>query len=116
MDASRTPLVLLTGASGYIGGRLLGALEPQTGRPSLSRSKPASFSVPGFLPLLKSHRQIAWTAVLSPRQSAGVHTACYLVHSMGSSGQFVEEDRQAAQNFADAAREEGIKKSSILAD
>ena len=32
---------------------------------------------------------------------AGVHTAYYLVHSMGSAGKFEQEDREAAQNFAD---------------
>jgi len=36
---------------------------------------------------------------------AGVQAAYYLVHSMGSSGKFEQEDRQAAQNFADVARD-----------
>jgi uncharacterized protein YbjT (DUF2867 family) len=35
----------------------------------------------------------------------GISTAYYLVHSMGSSGDFEEQDRQAARNFAEAARE-----------
>ena len=38
----------------------------------------------------------------------GVDTAYYLVHSMGSTESFEEQDRAAAQNFADAAREAGI--------
>jgi len=45
---------------------------------------------------------------------AGAHTAYYLVHSMGSAGQFEYEDRQAAQNFADAAREAGIRRIIYL--
>ena len=45
---------------------------------------------------------------------AGVQTAYYLVHSMGSGGQFEQEDRQAAQNFADVAREQGVKRIVYL--
>jgi uncharacterized protein YbjT (DUF2867 family) len=45
---------------------------------------------------------------------AGVDTAYYLVHSMGSPGKFEREDRQAAQNFADAARDAGIRRIIYL--
>jgi uncharacterized protein YbjT (DUF2867 family) len=45
---------------------------------------------------------------------SGVHTAYYLVHSMGSPGQFEEQDRQAAQNFVDAARASGIQRIIYL--
>jgi len=45
---------------------------------------------------------------------AGVHTAYYLIHSMGSPGQFDQEDRQAAQNFADLACELGIQRIIYL--
>lgn len=44
----------------------------------------------------------------------GVHTAYYLVHSMGSRGVFEEEDRQAAKKFSDAARRTGIKRIIYL--
>ena len=44
--------------------------------------------------------------------TAGVHTAYYLVHSMGSGGKFEQEDREAAQNFADVARDSGVQRSS----
>src|SRR5208283_4438787 len=45
---------------------------------------------------------------------AGVHTAYYLVHSMGSSGKFEQEDREAAQNFADVARDSGVRRIIYL--
>src|SRR6202790_5359162 len=45
---------------------------------------------------------------------AGVPPAYFLVHSMGSPGKFDQEDRQAAQNFADAARESGIRRMIYL--
>jgi uncharacterized protein YbjT (DUF2867 family) len=45
---------------------------------------------------------------------AGVETAYYFVHSMGSTGQFEEEDRQAARNFAEVAREQGVRRIVYL--
>ena len=45
---------------------------------------------------------------------AGVDTAYYLVHSMGSAESFEEQDRAAGQNFADAAREAGIRRIIYL--
>ena len=44
----------------------------------------------------------------------GVDTAYYLVHSMGSTESFEEQDRAAAQNFAEAAREAGIQRIIYL--
>jgi uncharacterized protein YbjT (DUF2867 family) len=38
----------------------------------------------------------------------GVGTAFYLAHALGSGGAFEEEERRAAENFARAAREEGV--------
>jgi uncharacterized protein YbjT (DUF2867 family) len=47
-------------------------------------------------------------ATLAPAL-AGVDVAYYLIHSMGSGGDFEEEDRRAAHNFAAAARAAGIR-------
>jgi uncharacterized protein YbjT (DUF2867 family) len=44
----------------------------------------------------------------------GVDTAYYLVHSMGSSNAFEEEERRAAGNFAGAAREAGVRRIVYL--
>ncbi len=44
----------------------------------------------------------------------GVHTAYYLVHSMGSTGKFEQQDRQAASNFAACAREAGVRRIIYL--
>ncbi len=45
---------------------------------------------------------------------AGVHTAYYLVHSMGSPGEFEATDREAARNFGDAARAVGVRRMIYL--
>jgi uncharacterized protein YbjT (DUF2867 family) len=44
----------------------------------------------------------------------GVHTAYYLVHSMGASQSFEETDRRAAECFAGAARARGIRRIIYL--
>ena len=49
-----------------------------------------------------------------PPAMAGVHTAYYLVHSMGSRRDFAEDDRQAARNFIDATRQAGVQKILYL--
>ncbi|MFL6306691.1 MAG: NAD(P)H-binding protein [Candidatus Sulfotelmatobacter sp.] len=49
-----------------------------------------------------------------PRALTGVHTAYYLVHSMGSSGKLEDEDRQAARNFAASARQAGVHRIIYL--
>jgi len=108
------PLVLLTGATGYVGGRLLRALE-DAGRPvrCLARRPEHLRSRVG------PQTTVAGGDCLD-RESlgpalAGVHTAYYLVHSMGSpTGDFEAQDRDAARNFAAAAREAGVRRIVYL--
>jgi uncharacterized protein YbjT (DUF2867 family) len=101
-------LILLTGASGYIGGRLLPSLENQgyrvrcvARRPEILKRKagPSTEVVAGDVldrPSLDSALR-------------GVDVAYYLVHSMSSTGSFEETDRQAARNFSEAAKAAGVK-------
>ena len=113
MSTDHRSLVLLTGASGYIGGRLLKALEAAhwpvrclARRPEFLKSRVSSSTsvVQGDC--------LDRTSLASAL--AEVSTAYYLVHSMGSPGQFEEEDRQAARNFADAARAQGVQRIIYL--
>ena len=101
MSMDHRSLVLLTGASGYIGGRLLKALEA-AGRPVRCLARHPEFLVSR----VSSSTEVVQADCLDRTSLAlaleGVDTAYYLVHSMGSSGQFEDEDRQAARNFADA--------------
>jgi tryptophan-rich sensory protein/uncharacterized protein YbjT (DUF2867 family) len=45
---------------------------------------------------------------------AGVDIAYYLVHSMGSVGDFEEQDRRGAQNFAETAHQAGVRRIIYL--
>jgi uncharacterized protein YbjT (DUF2867 family) len=49
-----------------------------------------------------------------PAVMAGVHTAYYLVHSMGGSGKFSSRDIQAADNFSQAAAKAGVQQIIYL--
>lgn len=103
-----TSLILLTGASGYIGGRLLPSLENQGYRlrcmarhPDILKQKvrPSTEVVAGDV--------LDRTSLDNALH--GVDVAYYMVHSMSSTGSFEETDRQAAKNFSQAAKAADVK-------
>ena len=101
--------ILLTGATGYIGGRLLAALE------ETSHSVRCLARRPEFLrPRVKSRTQIITGDCLNRASLqgafSGVETAYYLVHSMGSATDFEVQDRTAAINFGAAAHASGVQR------
>lgn len=106
-------IVLLTGATGYVGGRLLPLLEGRgvavrclARNPDTLRSRVG----PGT--------EVVVGDVLDPSslESAlrGVATAFYLVHLMSGSKDFEKDDRQAARTFAQAAKSAGVKRIIYL--
>lgn len=113
MSAAGSPLVLLTGATGYIGGRLLTRLEASgvrvrclVRRPEFlaSRVGPNTEVVAGDVADLNSLRHAM----------QGVDTAYYLIHSMDSASDFEAADRRAAGNFSRAAAEAGVRRIIYL--
>jgi len=106
-------LILLTGATGYVGGRLLRALEKEGRRVRCLARRPehlASRAGPGTEVMRGDALDRA--SLLAAMQ--GVHTAYYLVHSMGSADDFERQDREAASIFASSAREAGIERIIYL--
>ena len=105
--------ILLTGATGYIGGRLLRRLEggEQTVRCMVRQ--------PDFLNLqTDSNLEVvaADAMQLSTLRPAleGIDTAYYLIHSMGAAGDFETQDRLAAENFAAACRQAKVRRIIYL--
>jgi uncharacterized protein YbjT (DUF2867 family) len=105
--------ILLTGATGYVGGRLLPELLHRGARVRCLVRTPSNLRtrVPESVEIVKGD-------VLSPEtlQNAleGIDVAYYLIHSMESDGSFEAKDRIAAENFARAAGQAGVRRIVYL--
>jgi uncharacterized protein YbjT (DUF2867 family) len=104
--------ILLTGASGYVGGHLLKALEGAGHRVRCAARRPEAMHTSGARTTVVSADVLDRESIAAAMR--GVHTAYYLVHSMNSERSFERIDRQAARNFAEAARAEGVKRIIYL--
>jgi uncharacterized protein YbjT (DUF2867 family) len=106
VGGNKTTQILLTGATGYVGGRLLRRLEADDYRVRcLARNVEALRDQKG--PTV----EVVAGDVLDPASldvaMDGIDVAFYLVHSMGSDA-FEAADRTGARNFAAAARAAGV--------
>ena len=105
--------ILIVGASGYIGARLVALLQSRNhdlvlmsrdARPLAARFPEATVVAADLL-----------DPATLPAALDGVDTAYYLAHSMGAGERgFAERDRQAARNFAQAAHAAGVSRIVYL--
>jgi len=106
-------LILVTGATGYVGGRLLRALEQRGLRVRCLARNPENLAAR----VTEQTQVVAGDAVRGEGLDAalqGVETAYYLIHSMGAAQGFEAADRDAARNFGAAARAAGVKRIIYL--
>lgn len=99
--------ILLTGATGYVGGRLLKTLEARGHELHCLARNPANLASrvgPGTRVVAGDVLDAASLA----EALAGTETAYYLVHSLGDASGFEEREQAGARNFAAAARAAGI--------
>ena len=110
---SREGLVLLTGATGYVGGRLLRALESGVRPVRCLARRPEHLQS-----RVAAGTEVVAADVLSPETLGpaleGVRTAYYLIHSMASGSTYAEDDRRGARAFAAAARQAGVQRIVYL--
>lgn len=107
------PVILLTGATGYVGGRLLARLEA-AGRRVRCLARNPDYLAARVGPATEVVRADALDRASLDAAMTGIDTAFYLIHSMGSTGSFEVEDRRAAENFAAAARAAGVRRIVYL--
>jgi uncharacterized protein YbjT (DUF2867 family) len=107
------PTILLTGGSGYVGGRLIPRLEQQGVKLRCLARDPDKLR-----PRVRAATEIVQGDVVDrpslDRALQGVQTAYYLVHLMAGSKDFEEDDRRAAGNFAEAAKLAGVERIIYL--
>jgi uncharacterized protein YbjT (DUF2867 family) len=105
--------VLITGATGYVGGRLLGVLHQQGYTVRALARRPTFLHTDPLWQIEKVEGDVLMKPSLL-RAMQGIEAAYYLVHSMGSTDDFVERDREAARIFGEAARECGVRRIIYL--
>jgi uncharacterized protein YbjT (DUF2867 family) len=101
--------ILLTGVSGYVGGRLLARLQRDGHAVRGFVRRPRDLDIP----LITGD---AVTGQGLDEALAGIDVAYFLIHSMERStdGPFEARERAAASNFAAAARKAGVKRIIYL--
>src|SRR5687767_3968698 len=105
--------ILLTGATGYVGGRLLPVLEARGHEVRCLARHPANLASrvgPGT--------EVIAGDVMNPASLAraleGIETAYYLVHAMGDASGFERRETTGAQHFGAAARAAGVTRIIYL--
>ncbi|MEU5987920.1 SDR family oxidoreductase [Spirillospora sp. NPDC047418] len=104
----------MTGASGYIGGRLVPALLDAGYRVRcMARSARRLRDHPwaGRVEIVEAD---ATDPEATRRALDGVDVAYYLIHAIGRPGGFADSDRRAARTFAGAARDAGARRLVYL--
>lgn len=113
MENHSHELILLTGATGYVGGRLLPLLERLNNRVRCFTRRPESLAN-----RIGPTTEVVAGDVLDRQTLAAamsdVDTAFYFVHSMGADRNFETQDRVAAENFAQAAAAAGVSRIVYL--
>lgn len=113
-------MALVMGATGFVGSRLSHALHTSGVRLRLfdrdiNRLRPFADSLPGSEAVVGD----LVTGEGLEEALTGVHTAYYLVHSMGgrstsAAGEFIDKDRKAATNFNAVSGKAGLKRVVYL--
>ena len=104
--------ILVTGASGFVGRRLVAALGTTTGHDVTVLVRDAStYASPDGVTVVEGD-------VLDPGSFEtsldGVDVAYYLIHAMGERGDFADRDRRAAHNFERAATDADVDRIVYL--
>ncbi|MFP9192307.1 NAD(P)H-binding protein [Natronosalvus vescus] len=103
--------ILLTGATGFVGSRLLETLRAREHDVSVFVRDATTTAFPDDVTVFEG--DVTDSERLEPAL-AGVDVAVYLIHSMGSSGDIAARDRKAARTFERAASATGVDRVVYL--
>ncbi len=106
--------VLLTGATGYVGGRLLTRLEDAGFEVTCLTRRPEVLAMRAGGTRARIVQGDVVTGAGLDDAMAGCDTAYFMVHSMGAEGAYMASERAAARNFGDAARRNGVRRIVYL--
>ncbi|WP_116452074.1 SDR family oxidoreductase [Blastococcus litoris] len=107
MAAEEPKLCLVTGATGYIGGRLVPELLEAGYRVRVMTRSPERLRDRPWAGDVEVVRADATDAGQVAEACAGADVVYYLVHALGGGPAFEETDRRAARTMAEAVREAG---------
>jgi uncharacterized protein YbjT (DUF2867 family) len=105
---------LVTGATGYIGGRLIPELLDAGHRVRVLVRDPTRLGAHPWADRVEVVPGDALDPDALARAMAGVDVGYYLIHSLGTGPRFERTDRRAARAFASAAREAGARRIVYL--
>lgn len=114
VDQMNQPLILVTGATGYIGGRLVSLLLGKGYRVRCLVRDPRRIEGrewAGAVEVVVGDLLQPETLVPALKDAS---VAYYLVHSLGAGSDFSERDIRAATNFSQAARAAGVERIIYL--
>lgn len=114
MSTLRNTRVLVTGASGYIGGELIDPLLASGATVRVFARQPNKLRDRPWARSVEMAQGDATDRADLDRALESVDVAYYLLHSMDGDGDFAERDRQMAQAFADAADQAGVRRIIYL--
>jgi uncharacterized protein YbjT (DUF2867 family) len=107
MDGTK-PKVLVTGATGYVGGRLVPLLLARGYSVRCLARDPSRLEGRGWEGAERVRGDLLDPESLRPALE-GVSAAYYLVHSMAAGPEYEERDRRAAAHFREAASAAGLR-------
>ncbi|MDT0436609.1 MULTISPECIES: SDR family oxidoreductase [Streptomyces] len=113
-DDRPATLCLVTGATGYIGGRLVPELLDAGHRVRCLARSPGKLRDHPWAGRVETARGDVTDAASVADAMRGVDVAYYLVHALGSGEDFEATDREAARIFGEAARAAGVRRIVYL--
>lgn len=103
-----SPHILVIGATGYIGSRLVPRLLADGARVSVLARTPARMDAVPWRDRVTIHEGGLGDPDALARALHGVDVACHLVHSMGDSEDFAREESETTRTFVRAVEEAGV--------